>query len=64
MREELMLTVAYICSHVPHSRLEMKTPFKRLYAKEADLSHLKIIVLRLSFTSRILRSWNLNLEKE
>ena len=31
---------------MPHSGLDMKTPFKRLYGKEANLSHLKIIGAR------------------
>ena len=28
---------------MPHSGLDIETPFKRLYGKEANLSHLKII---------------------
>ncbi|CAN0341510.1 unnamed protein product [Ascophyllum nodosum] len=40
---ELMLTTTYLCNRVPHSALEMETPYKVLYGKEADLSHLKII---------------------
>ena len=38
-----MLTAAYPCNRMPHSGLNMETPFKRLYGKEAILSHLKII---------------------
>ena len=44
--EELMLTVAYLCSRMPHSGLDMETSFKRLYGKEDTLSHLKIIGAR------------------
>ena len=40
---ELMLTTTYLCNRVPHSALKMETPYKVLYGKEADLSHLKII---------------------
>ena len=43
---ELMLTAAYSCNRMPHSGLDMETPFKRLYGKEANLSHLKIISAR------------------
>ena len=42
LRGELMLTPAYLCNRMPHSRLDMETPFKRLYGKEANLSYLKI----------------------
>ena len=31
---------------MPHSGLDMETPFKRLYGKEANLSHHKIIGAR------------------
>ena len=40
---ELMLTTTYLCNRVPHSALKMETPYKVLYGKKADLSHLKII---------------------
>ena len=40
---ELMLTTTHLCNRVPHSALKMETPYKVLYGKEADLSHLKII---------------------
>ena len=43
---ELMLTAAYLCNRMPHSGLDMETPFKRLYGKEANLSHLEIIGAR------------------
>ena len=43
---ELMLTAAYLCHRMPHSGLDMETPFKWLYGKEANLSHLKIIGAR------------------
>ena len=42
----LMLTVAYLSNRTPQSGLDMETPFKRLYSKEANLSHLKIIDAR------------------
>ena len=38
-----MPTAAYLCNRMPHSGVDMETPFKRLYGKEANLSHLKII---------------------
>ena len=44
---ELMLTTSYLCNRVPHSALKMETPYKVLYGKEADLSHLKIIGSRV-----------------
>ena len=40
---EFMLTATYLCNRMPHSGLDMETPFKQLYDKEANLSHLKII---------------------
>ena len=43
---EIMLTAAHLCNRMPHSRLDMETPFKRLYGKEANLSHLNIIGAR------------------
>ena len=45
---ELLLTAAYLCKRMPHSGLDMETPFKRLYGKEANLSHLNIIGARAS----------------
>ena len=44
--EELILTAAYLCNRMPHSGFDMETPFKRVYGKEANLSHLKIIGTR------------------
>ena len=38
---ELMLTATYLCNRMPHSRLYMVTPFKRLYGKDAVLSYFK-----------------------
>ena len=55
---KLMLTAAYLCNRMPHFGLDMETPFKRLYGKEANLSHLKISALELSPTSRMPRGWN------
>ena len=43
---ELMMTAPYICNPIPHSALSMETPYKKLYGKEADLSHLRIISAR------------------
>ena len=43
---ELMLAATYLCNRIPHSGLDMETPFERLYGKEANLSHLKIIGAR------------------
>ena len=41
-----MLTAACLCNRMPHSGLDMETPFKRLYGKETKLLHLKIIGAR------------------
>ena len=41
-----MLTAACLCNRMPHSGLDMEAPFKRLYGKEANLSHLKVIGAR------------------
>ena len=41
-----MLAAACLCTRIPHSGLDMETPFKRLYGKAAPLSHLKIIGAR------------------
>ena len=43
---ELMMAGSYICSWILHSALNMETPYKKLYRKDADLSHLKIIGAR------------------
>ena len=44
---ELMMTASYICNRILHSALNMETPHKKLYRKDADLSHLKIIGARV-----------------
>ena len=36
---EFMMAVSYIYSRIPHSALNMETPYKKLYGKDADLSH-------------------------
>ena len=36
------MAASYICNRIPHSALNMETPYKQLYEKDADLSHLKI----------------------
>ena len=43
---ELMMAASYICNRIPHSALNMATPYKKLYGKDADLSHLKTIGAR------------------
>ena len=40
------MAASYICNRIPHSALNMETPYKKLYGKDADLSHLKIIGAR------------------
>ena len=40
------MAASYICIRVPHSAVNMETPYKKLYGKDADLSHLKIIGAR------------------
>ena len=37
------MTASYICNRIPHSVLNMETPYKKLHEKDADLSHLNII---------------------
>ena len=41
-----MLTAAYLCNCMPHSGLDMETPFKRLYGKKFDKPYLKIVGAR------------------
>ena len=53
---KLMLTAAYLCNRMPNSGLDMETSFKRLYGKEANLLHLKIIGAFVHI--RLPRSWN------
>ena len=43
---ELMITATYLCNRMPHSGLDIQTPFKQLHGKETNLSHLKIIGAR------------------
>ena len=43
---KLIMAASYICNRIPHSALNMKMPYKKLYGKEADLSHFKIIGAR------------------
>ena len=38
-----MMAVSYIYNWIPHSALNMETAYKKLYGKDADLSHLEII---------------------
>ena len=40
------MAASYSCNRIPHSALNMETPYKKLYGKDADLSHLKIIGAR------------------
>ena len=44
---ELMVAASYICNRIPHSVLNMETPYKKLYGKDADIFHLKIIAARV-----------------
>ena len=44
---ELMIAASYICIWIPHSALNVETPYKKLYGKDDDLSHLKIIEARV-----------------
>ena len=41
-----MMTASYLCNRIPHSAPEMETPYKMLYGKDADRSHLRIIGAR------------------
>ena len=43
---KLMMTASYICNWIPHSALNIETPCKKLYGKDSDLYHLKIIGAR------------------
>ena len=43
---ELMMVALYICNQIPQSALNMEPPYKKLYEKDADLSHLKITGVR------------------
>ena len=43
---ELMMAASYICNWILYSALNIETPYKKLYRKDADLSHLKIIGAR------------------
>ena len=43
---ELMMTASYLCNRIPHSALEMETPYKMLYGKYGDLSYIRIIGAR------------------
>ena len=38
-----MMTASYLCNCIPRSAFKMETPYKMLYGKDADLSHLRII---------------------
>ena len=54
---ELMMVASYICNRIPHSPLNMETPYKKLYGKDADLSHLKIIASKTQTTTRRGKGW-------
>ena len=43
---DLILTAIYLFYRMSHFGLEMKTPFRRVYGMEADLSNLKSIGAR------------------
>ena len=38
-----MMTASYLYKRISHSAFKMETPYKMLYGKDADLSHLRII---------------------
>ena len=40
------MVASCICNQIPHSALNMETPDKKLYGKDADLFHHKIIGAR------------------
>ena len=40
------MTASYLCNCIPHLAPKMETPFKLLYGKDADLSHLRMIGAR------------------
>ena len=40
------MAASYICNRILYSALNMETPYKKLYGKDADPSHLKIIGTR------------------
>ena len=42
----LVTAASYICNRIPDSAVNMETPFKKLYGKDADLFHLKIVGAR------------------
>ena len=44
---ELMIAASYIFNRIPHSTLNIETPYKKLYGKDADLFQLKIIDARI-----------------
>ena len=43
---KLMVAASYICNRIPHSALNVETPYKKLYGKDADIYHLNIIGAR------------------
>ena len=43
----LMMAAPYICNRISYSAPNIETPYKKLYEKDADLSHLKIIGVRV-----------------
>ena len=47
-----MMAASYICNRIPHSALNMETPYEKLYGKDADPSHFKIIGVRAFVSSK------------
>ena len=47
---ELMMAASYICNQIPHSELNMETPYKKLYVKDADFSMSRTLAQGLSYT--------------
>ena len=40
------MAASHICNRIPHSAFNTKTSYKKLYGKDADPSHFKIIGAR------------------
>ena len=51
------MAASYICNWISHSALNTETPYKKLYGKDADLSHLKIIGARAFVHIKTQASW-------
>ena len=47
------MAALYICDRIPHSALNMETPYKKLYRQDNDHSHFKIIIGAKAFVNII-----------